>query len=72
MGHVNRKSYIANPMSQEYWEQRYQAGDMPWEKGAPSPGLVDVIEQLAHEVHPDAFAGAQAADCAERTAACAR
>jgi iron complex transport system substrate-binding protein len=23
----------------------------------PSPGLVDVIEQLAHEVHPEAFAG---------------
>jgi hypothetical protein len=21
----------------------------------PSPGLVDVIEQLAHEMHPDAF-----------------
>jgi ABC-type Fe3+-citrate transport system substrate-binding protein len=21
----------------------------------PSPGLVDVIEQLAHEVHPEAF-----------------
>lgn len=25
------------------WEQRYQAGDMPWEKGAPSPGLVDFV-----------------------------
>jgi SAM-dependent methyltransferase len=25
------------------WEQRYQTGDMPWEKGAPSPGLVDFI-----------------------------
>jgi iron complex transport system substrate-binding protein len=23
----------------------------------PSPGLVDVIEQLAHDVHPEAFAG---------------
>jgi hypothetical protein len=22
----------------------------------PSPGLVDVIEQLAHDVHPEAFA----------------
>jgi 2-polyprenyl-3-methyl-5-hydroxy-6-metoxy-1,4-benzoquinol methylase len=24
-----------------HWESRYQSGDMPWEKGAPSPGLVD-------------------------------
>jgi methyl halide transferase len=30
-------------MSQEYWEQRYQTGDMPWEKGEPSPGLVDFL-----------------------------
>jgi cyclopropane fatty-acyl-phospholipid synthase-like methyltransferase len=30
-------------MNQEYWEQRYQAGDMPWEKGEPSPGLVDFL-----------------------------
>ncbi len=30
-------------MSHEYWEQRYQAHDMPWEKGAPSPGLVDFL-----------------------------
>lgn len=27
----------------EDWEQRYQTGDMPWEKGAPSPGLVDFL-----------------------------
>jgi len=25
------------------WEKRYQAGDMPWEKGAPSPGLVEYL-----------------------------
>jgi len=25
------------------WEERYQTGDMPWEKGAPSPGLVDFL-----------------------------
>jgi iron complex transport system substrate-binding protein len=25
----------------------------------PSPGLVDAIEQLAHEIHPDAFAGSE-------------
>lgn len=30
-------------MSQEYWEHRYQTGDMRWEKGAPSPGLVDFL-----------------------------
>jgi SAM-dependent methyltransferase len=30
-------------MSREYWENRYQARDMPWEKGAPSPGLVDFL-----------------------------
>src|SRR5258708_3374166 len=26
-----------------YWEDRYQANDMPWEKGEPSPGLVDFL-----------------------------
>src|ERR1019366_6180295 len=30
-------------MSRTDWEARYQAGDMPWEKGAPSPGLVDFL-----------------------------
>src|SRR5580704_5972530 len=30
-------------MSTEYWEARYQTHDMPWEKGAPSPGLVDFL-----------------------------
>lgn len=30
-------------MSQNYWENRYQTKDMPWEKGAPSPGLVDFL-----------------------------
>lgn len=30
-------------MSKQYWEERYQTGDMPWEKGEPSPGLVDFI-----------------------------
>src|SRR5690349_9614219 len=30
-------------MSREYWESRYQTKDMPWEKGAPSPGLVDFL-----------------------------
>src|SRR5258708_2637420 len=26
-----------------FWEERYQSGDMPWEKGAPSPGLVEFL-----------------------------
>lgn len=30
-------------MSQSEWETRYQTGDMPWEKGEPSPGLVDFL-----------------------------
>ena len=30
-------------MSQEYWENRYQTKDMPWEKGEASPGLVDFL-----------------------------
>lgn len=32
-------------MSQDYWEKLYQAGDMRWEKGAPSPGLVDFLAE---------------------------
>ena len=35
-------------MSCNYWETRYQAGDMHWDKGAPSPGLVDFLV-----AHPD-------------------
>ena len=31
-----------------YWECRYQTKDMPWEKGEPSPGLVDFLAQ-----HPE-------------------
>jgi SAM-dependent methyltransferase len=30
-------------MSSDYWENRYQTGDMRWEKGEPSPGLVDFL-----------------------------
>jgi cyclopropane fatty-acyl-phospholipid synthase-like methyltransferase len=30
-------------MSRDYWEDRYQTKDMPWEKGEPSPGLVDFL-----------------------------
>lgn len=35
-------------MSQEFWEQKYQEQDTPWEKGEASPGLVDFLES-----HPD-------------------
>jgi SAM-dependent methyltransferase len=35
-------------MSRDYWETRYQSGDMHWDKGAPSPGLVDFLA-----AHPD-------------------
>lgn len=35
-------------MNRGDWESRYQTRDMPWEKGAPSPGLVDFLE-----AHPD-------------------
>ncbi|MHC5036829.1 MAG: class I SAM-dependent methyltransferase [Planctomycetota bacterium] len=30
----------------EYWENRYQAGDKPWDTGRPSPELVRQIEGL--------------------------
>lgn len=30
-------------MNSDYWEARYQSADMPWEKGEPSPGLVDFL-----------------------------
>src|SRR6202142_1593712 len=39
-------------MSLEYWETRYQSEDMPWEKGAPSPGLVDFLA-----AHPELARG---------------
>ncbi len=39
-------------VDQEYWEGRYRAKDMPWEKGAPSPGLVDFLAS-----HPELARG---------------
>src|SRR5262249_51506963 len=30
-------------MSEMDWERRYETKDMPWEKGEPSPGLVDFL-----------------------------
>ncbi|MBA4146473.1 MAG: methyltransferase domain-containing protein [Verrucomicrobia bacterium] len=35
-------------MSDTNWEERYQTGDMPWEKGEPSPGLVDFLAAHPH------------------------
>jgi cyclopropane fatty-acyl-phospholipid synthase-like methyltransferase len=38
-------------MHETNWEKRYQTGDTPWEKGEPSPGLVDFLAthpQLKH------------------------
>lgn len=37
-------------MSGSYWENLYQAGDLRWDKGAPSPGLVDFL--AAHRELP--------------------
>lgn len=30
-------------MSEQYWEERYQKGETEWDKGEPSPGLVDFL-----------------------------
>ena len=30
-------------LNAKYWEERYQASDMPWDKGEASPGLVDFL-----------------------------
>jgi len=32
-------------MSENQWEARYLSGDMPWEKGEASPGLVDFLAE---------------------------
>jgi SAM-dependent methyltransferase len=39
-------------MSELSWETRYQTGDMPWEKGEASPGLVDFLAS-----HPELARG---------------
>jgi SAM-dependent methyltransferase len=39
-------------MSQDYWESSYQTGDLHWDKGAPSPGLVDFLA-----AHPELSGG---------------
>jgi SAM-dependent methyltransferase len=40
------------PSKSSFWEARYQSRDMPWEKGAPSPGLVDFLA-----AHPELARG---------------
>ena len=35
-------------MHETDWELRYQTKDMPWEKGEPSPGLVDFLTAHPH------------------------
>lgn len=42
----------SNPLSDSNWEQRYQTGDTPWEKGEASPGLIDFLTG-----HPDLAKG---------------
>lgn len=42
-------------MNETDWEARYQSGDMPWEKGEASPGLLDFLA-----THPDLPRGAVA------------
>jgi methyl halide transferase len=64
--------------ARNFWESRYQSQDMPWEKGAPSPGLVDFLAQhpklvrgtvcvpgcgTGHDVRTWAGAGFQAVGC---------
>jgi len=47
-GRVQALLLICPHMPETDWEQKYQTGDMPWEKGAPSPGLVDFLHS-----HPE-------------------
>jgi cyclopropane fatty-acyl-phospholipid synthase-like methyltransferase len=64
--------------SSSVWEARYEAKDMPWEKGEASPGLVDFLEAhsslprgkvcvpgcgTGHDVRAWADAGFQAIGC---------
>lgn len=65
-------------MVQNEWEQRYVEKDTPWDKGAPSPGLVDFLQThspasdrtvlvpgcgVGHDVRAFARAGWQATGC---------
>jgi methyl halide transferase len=33
------------PLDAKAWDERYRTGDTPWDKGEPSPGLVDFLAQ---------------------------
>lgn len=37
-------------LQEDYWEGRYGSGDTPWEKGEPSPGLVDFLAQRSARI----------------------
>jgi len=39
-------------MNEDYWESHYQSGETHWDKGAPSPGLVDFLA-----AHPEFRSG---------------
>lgn len=39
-------------MNETDWESKYRAGETPWNKGAPSPGLVDFLHH-----HPEVLRG---------------
>jgi iron complex transport system substrate-binding protein len=88
--HNGAASEIADLRARPVWRdldavERGRVVNVNQEIVRPSPGLVDVIEQLAHDVHPEAFPGAQRKpreqnnellamqpNCTERLAACAR
>ncbi len=87
--HVGAASEIADLRARPVWRDldAVETGhvvNVNQEIVRPSPGLVDVIEQLARDLHPEAFAGAQEtfghhgpllamqASCPEGVAACAR
>lgn len=35
------------------WNKRYQAGDTPWEKGAPAPPLLELLEKKTRAIWGD-------------------
>ena len=42
---INHRPSIINQMTD--WESRYLDGDTPWDKGAPAPPLIEMLERLA-------------------------
>lgn len=51
---MNHPSDPYRKVSPEPWEERYQSGDTPWDKGEASPGLLDFIGRaiLSPGEHP--------------------